>query len=134
MYLRRAGNGAFVSYELKGTSTEKVEWVSVETDGDGKPVTVREPNERTGEYSRKGMFCVAGKTYRNLKGFLRKQDGEWAEDIYGRKVLCTKEKYPCFDSYDYQNETRYFRWYFIREGDSISQVFVSDDRDKIYVT
>lgn len=79
-------------------------------------------------------FHVAGKTYLSFHCFLKSQDGEWGEDLYGRKVLCTREKFPCFDSYDYIHEHRYFRWYFIRNGNSISQVFVTDERDKVYVT
>lgn len=134
MYLRYAGNGEKVHYELKSHSTYAVEWVSMETDESGNPVTVRVPQESIREYSRRLPFTVAGKTYQNLRCFLRKQEGEWGEDVYGRKVLCTREKYPCFDSSDYLYEDRYFRWYFIREGNSVSQLFVSDDRDKIYVT
>ena len=39
-----------------------------------------------------------------------------------------------FDSYDRMHENRYFRWYFIRKGNSISQLFTADDRNKIYIT
>lgn len=134
MFLRHVGEGKFVHYELNSNSTEKVEWVSLETDKDGKPVAVREPVEVTTEYSRKSSFSVAGKTYPNFNSFLKKQEGEWGEDLYGRKVLCTKELFPCFDSFDYLHEHRYYRWYFIREGNSLSQVFVADERDKVYVT
>ena len=134
MYLRRVGCGEMVRYELKSYSTEKVEWVSMETDENGSPVQVRVPDSHICEYSRKHCFSMAGKTYQDLGHFLRNQDGEWGQDIYGRKVLCTKERYPCFDSSDYLYEDRYFRWYFIREGNAVSQLFAADDRDKIYVT
>ena len=134
MYLRRVGNGSGVSHELGFYSTEKVEWVSLETDSQGQPVTVREPDAQMVEYSKARKFSLGGKTYPNYRLFLKKLDGEWGEDIYGRKVLCTKEKYPCFDSYDYLHENRYFRWYFIRVGNSVSQLFVADDRSKMYVT
>lgn len=134
MYLRYIGNGAKFHYELGSYSTEKVEWVSLETGEDGKPVAVREPCESTHEYCKKHKFSMAGKTYQDVNHFLRSQDGEWGEDVYGRPVLCTKEKYPCFDSYDFLYENRYFRWFFIREGNSVSQLFFADDRDKIYVT
>lgn len=134
MYLHRVGSGSMVRYELTSRPTEKVEWVSLEADENGKPLVVREPNESTREYSREGKFTLAGKTYKDLNHFLRKTNDEWAEDIYGRRVLCTKERYPCFDSDDYLYETRYFRWYFVQKGASISLLFVSDDRDKIYAT
>lgn len=134
MFLRRVGEGKFVHYELNGHSTEEVEWAGLETDKAGNPVAVREPVEITTEYSRKSPFSVAGKMYPNFNSFLKKQEGEWGEDLYGRKVLCTKERFPCFDSSDYLYENRYYRWYFIREGDSVSQVYVADDWDKVYVT
>lgn len=134
MYLRYVGEGKTVRTELISYSTYEVEWVSQETDGEGKPTVVREPEEVTREYSKSAAFSLAGKTYQNLAGFLRKRDGEWGEDIYGRQVLCTRQKYPCFDSYDWIYEDRYYRWYFIREGNTVSQLFAADDRDKIYVT
>lgn len=134
MYLRRIGNGERFHHELGCYSTDKVEWVSKETDENGKPVVVREPDEYTLEYSKKDRFSLAGKSYQDYNHFLKKLDGEWGEDVYDRKVLCTREMYPCFDSYDYLYENRYFRWFFIRKGNSISQLFAADDRDKIYVT
>ena len=134
LYLRHAGTGEHIHYEHKSHSTEKVEWVSMETDEKGNPVLIRQPEEATHVFSKRAVFRMAGKPYPNFGLFLRKQEGEWGEDLYGRKVLCTKEKYPCFDSYDYLHESRYFRWFFIREGNTVSQLFVSDDRDRIYVT
>ena len=134
MYLRYVDRGKLVRTELISYSTVKVEWVSQETDGDGKPAVVREPKEVARECSKYAAFSLAGKKYLNLEGFLRKQDGEWGEDIYGRQVLCTREKYPCFDSNDWLYENRYYRWYFIREGNTVSQLFTADDREKIYVT
>ncbi len=134
MYLRRVDNGRTARYELSSHSTEKVEWVSMEKDEMGRPLTVRKPLEVTTVHGKTQSFSVAGKRYPNFYTFLRHQDGEWGEDLYGRKVLCTKEKFPCFDSYDRIYETRYFRWYFIREGNSVSQVFATDERDMIYIT
>lgn len=134
MYLRRVGSGDRFSHELGIYSTEKVEWVSRETDETGAPAEIRQPEEHTRTYSKWAAFSLAGKTYWNLKHFLRKQEGEWGEDAYGRTVFCTKERYPCFDSFDALYEDRYFRWYFIREGNSLSQLFVADDRNIIYVT
>ena len=134
MYLRRVGNGKGVRHELGFYSTEKVEWVSLETDEKGNPVVILPQEEHSYQSIKSLPFSLAGKRYRNYKHFLRKQDGEWGEDAYGRKVLCTREKYPCFDSYDLMHENRYFRWYFIREGNSLSQLFVADDRNTIYIT
>jgi len=100
MYLRRVGSGDRFSHELGCCSTEKVEWVSREADADGIPAEIRKPEENTRTYSKWGSFSLAGKTYWNLKHFLKKQEGEWGEDIYGRTVFCTRERYPCFDSFD----------------------------------
>ena len=134
LYLRRVGSGERFSHELGSYSTEKVEWVSRETDASGAPAEVRQPEEHTRTYSKWAAFSLAGKTYWNLKHFLKKQEGEWGEDAYGRTVFCTKERYPCFDNFDALYEDRYFRWYFIRRGNSLSQLFVADDRNTIYVT
>lgn len=134
MYLRRMGSGERFDHELGIYSTEKVEWISGETDETGNPAETRQPEQHTRTYSKWCGFSLAGKPYWNLKHFLRKQEGEWGEDAYGRTVFCTKERYPCFDSFDALYEDRYFRWYFIREGNSLSQLFVADDRNKIYVT
>jgi len=134
MVLRRVDRGATVHYELNNCFTEKVQWVSLETDQNGNPVKVRTPEEVTTIRSRKDRLTVAGKTYPSFQSFLKKQDGDWGEDLYGRKVFCVEELFPCFDSYDYLYENRYFRWYFIRKGNSLSRVFATDERDRVYVT
>lgn len=134
MVLRRVGKGESIRYELNGSSTERVQWVSLETDQDGNPVKVRAPDEVTTIHSRKDKLTVAGRTYPSFQSFLKEQEGDWGEDLYGRKVLCVKERFPCFDSYDFLYDHRYFRWYFIRKGNSISRIFSTDSRDKIYVT
>ena len=134
LYLRRVGSGERFEHDLGIYSTEKVEWVSPETDETGAPVKTRQPEEHTRKYGKHTGFSLAGKYYRNLNHFLRTQAGEWGEDIYGRTVFCTKERYPCFDSFDALYEDRYFRWFFIRQGNSLSQLFVADDRNTVYVT
>ena len=134
MYLRRVGNGKGFRHELGFYSTEKVEWVSQETDENGNPIVILTQEETTRESSKNLPFSLAGKKYLNYNHFLRKQDGDWGKDIYGRTVLCTRERYPCFDCHDRMHENRYFRWYFIRKGNSISQLFAADDQNKIYIT
>ncbi len=134
MVLCRVDRGKTVCYDLNSCFTERVQWVSLETDQDGNPVKVRVPEEVTTVCDRKDRLTVAGKTYPSFRSFLKKQDGEWGEDLYGRKVLCIEERFPCFDSYDYLYENRYYRWYFIRRGNSLSRVFVTDEQDKVFVT
>lgn len=134
MVLRRVERGKSIRYELNGSSTERIQWVSLETDQDGNPVKIRTPEEVTTICGRKDKLTVAGKTYPNFQSFLKEQEGDWGEDLYGRKVLCVKERFPCFDSYDLLYDHRCFRWYYIRKGNSLSRVFVTDERDKVFVT
>ena len=45
-----------------------------------------------------------------------------------------KWRFPCFDSFDYLTENRFYRWFFIREGNSISRIYAIDTKPNIYVT
>ena len=119
------------------TSVYKVEWVSREKGEDGSPLEIREPQEKEAVYTRGSVFTAAGKRYCGLNGFLhglKEIDEDWAEDQYGRKVLCVKWRFPCFDSFDYLTENRFYRWFFIREGNSISRIYAIDTKPNIYVT
>ena len=40
----------------------------------------------------------------------------------------------CFDSYDYANETRYYRWFFIKEKGKLTRIYYADERNRIQVT
>lgn len=134
MYLRIAGPGQPVHQDLRISAGKRVEWVSEQTDEEGNPVTVRVPQEHTTQYSKTKPFSMAGKIYPNLNSFLRKRENDWGEDLYGRQVLCLLERFPCFDSYDYMHEDRYYRWYFIREGNTLSCLYSSDGMETIRVT
>lgn len=134
MVLRRIGKDGVIRYESTSDFAETIQWVSLETDRDGNPVRVRDPEETTTIYRRNDELTVAGKTYPNFQSFLKHQEGQWGEDLYGRKVFCIRKKFPCFDSYDYLHEDRYFRWCFLRNGNSLTRVFSTDERDKIYVS
>ena len=41
-------------------------------------------------------------------------------------MLDMKERYPCFDSYDFATENRYFHWYLILSEGRMSQVYYDD--------
>ena len=97
--------------------------------------TVRKPEESTAEFAYPGPFTAAGKTYTSWQQLcaLTDKDGRFCRDIYGRDVFC-RERFPCFDSYDYLHENRYYRWFFLRDGDKLTRVDYTDERRKITVT
>ena len=92
----------------------------------------------------KDMFAAAGKLYLSEKQLTHKQIGEYKgawnykptpiyEDVYGRKVIALYERFPCFDSYDYLHENRYYNWYFIKHGGKIAVVYTEDGRAHVDV-
>lgn len=111
-----------------------LKWVSKEVDEDGNPVFERKPKESVTKYKRSEPFYAAGKEYKNFYNFLKSEDGALGEDVYGRTVVCTKQRFPCFDSYDYLYENRYYHQYFIRHGNTLTEVHIADDSDIVRVT
>lgn len=134
MYLHYVDRGNRIKYDLTSQFTEKVVWIHGEVDSDENPVVQREPEEVSFVCSRDSEFTVAGKTYPNFDSMLKACEGNWGVDIHGREVFCYNELFPCFDSYDYATETRYYRWRFIREGNRLSRVYASDTGDIVFVT
>ena len=130
------GNGTKVNYEPGGLYGAKcLWWVSEETDLEGQPIFIRESCESTNKQSAELPFTAAGKVYRNL-GQLSPQnviDGI-DTDIYGRLVLCYRERFPCFDSYDYLHEHRYYRWFFLKEDGKLTRIYTADESGWIFVT
>ena len=88
----------------------------------------------------KGMltdgFTAGGKHYQNLRQLCGKTPNAEGlyRDIYGRQILCVKERFPCFDSYDYLHENRYFRWFYLLEDGKLTVVYTADERDLVEVT
>ncbi len=97
---------------------------------------VRVPQEKKLELPYLGIFKAAGKTYTGLNGLCcKKSDTEdLYYDVHGREVLCVAELFPCFDSYDYMNENRHYRWFFIREEGKLTRIYHSDTMPKIEIT
>ena len=116
-------------HQLRVDSGRKIEWVA----DDGN---VRIPEEQSKEFSYPGFFNAAGKRYLRWKDLCTNPDesGFLCRDIYGREVLYITELFPCFDSYDYLNETRYFRWFLIKADGKLTRVYCADDRGVIQVT
>ena len=81
------------------------------------------------------LFTAAGKAYHSAAQL------EWQStmsphiclDIYGRPVACFWERFPCFDSYDYLYEDRYYRWYLIPCGENWTVVSTEDGSNRIMV-
>lgn len=116
-------------YELSGYACSEVVWEL--PDG-----SVRVPQEKTQRVHYPGPFIVAGRLYTAWEQLCAKEDasGQNYRDIYGREVAYLGERFPCFDSFDYAHEKRYYRWFFLRENDKLTRVFYTDERNKIFVT
>lgn len=99
--------------------------------------TVRIPEETTRKFSHVGIFRAAGKLYSSRSQLCARQtdaDGTRFLDIYDREVFACRERFPCFDSYDYLYEHRYYRWFFIRHMDTLTCVYCEDERPGVQVT
>lgn len=104
-----------------------LKWVSQEGE--------RIPQPRKTTYPLLTGFSAAGKYYPSLRQLLAEDLGDrLCRDIYGREILCLKELFPCFDSYDYLNENRYFRWFFLRHKGRLTMVYYADQRKTLEVT
>ncbi len=81
-------------------------------------------------------FSAAGKSYCSWQQLCAEESqNEYVfSDIYGREVFAYKERFPCFDSFDYLHENRYFRWFYIRQADKLCCVYLADGRGTVKVT
>lgn len=129
MVLQPTGRGESVHYPLSSYSTSRMKWA-------GKDGSVRLPQQTSKKYSGIGGFDAAGKHYFSIRQLCAESDeqGVWCRDTYGRRVFCVRERFPCFDSYDYLNENRFYRWWFIREGNVLTRIHVTDGQGGIFVT
>lgn len=136
LLLKMIDNGRKAQYYGNTYSTYKVLWVSREKSSDGGPYFVRNPEEETTEYPKTTGFSAAGKKYLSLRQLTAETEerNNWCRDCYGREVFCVKERFPCFDSYDYLHENRYYRWFFLRENGKLTRVHYADGQNSIYVT
>jgi len=131
--IRVCGSGSNIRYPGCGYSSVKIQWVS--TDAQGSE-TIRTPKPADETYRVWGGFQAAGKHYRSLEQLFVQADPTktWCRDVYGREVLYLVDRFPCFDSYDYLHEDRFFRWFFLREGNKLTRIQYTDESDTIYVT
>jgi len=115
--------GPYVSY------TYSVIWLE---NGKEKP----RPQESSREFQLASGFEAAGRKYVRLSQLLTEKINDSGEykDIYGRRVFEVKERFPCFDSYDYLHENRYYRWFYIQEDGMLCCIYYAEQRDTVKVT
>ncbi len=128
--IRRSGCGG-ISYD----STVRLEWVSRERDARGEPRRTRRPLG-VKLFFPAACFMAAGRPYFGLAMLAahREKGSPWAKDVYGRDVLVMTERFPCFDSFDYLHEDRYFRWYLLCHGGKFTCVCHTDKTPAVTVT
>lgn len=98
-------------------------------------VRSQEPTEKVFTYP--GVFTAGGRPYTSVSQLCAKkldEGGHICRDIYGREVFVQWERFPCFDSYDYLHENRYYRWFYICSGDQLTCVYYADQRDRLEIT
>lgn len=135
MVLRSIGRGESVRSRLCCRATQRLEWISRETDPQGQPQRTRTPEEHTRTHLSPLPFTAAERLYTSLSGLTAHKltDGTYL-DCHGRRVISLAERFPCFDSYDYATENRYYRWYIIVEAERLTRVYTEDDSPQLYIT
>lgn len=120
---------AGIDHELRWDGGREIYWAA--PDG-----TTRIPEETQKTFVYPGPFMAAGKPYVGLRALRAQQDetGHICKDLYGREVFYLWERFPCFDSYDYANENRYYRWFFIKEDGKLTRIYHADERKTLEVT
>lgn len=130
MVIRACGGGEPARYPGCRYPTYRLQWVS-RTTGE-----VREPQETTRTYPAHLGFTAAGKQYQSISQLYAQHDERrtWCRDIYGREVLYLAERFPCFDSEDFLYEKRFYRFFFLREGEKLTRVQYTDESNTVTVT
>lgn len=99
--------------------------------------SLRTPEESKKTFLYPGVFWAGGRPYASIHQLCAEkldEEGHACRDVYGREVFAQWERFPCFDSYDYLYENRYYRWFYIRNNDQLTCVYYTDERNKIEVT
>lgn len=124
MLVKQSLSEVYVSYEYG------IRWKN--PDG-----SIRTPEESKRTLLYPGVFWAGGRPYTSIQQLCAEkldEEGHACRDIYGREVFAEWERFPCFDSYDYLYEDRYYRWFYIRSGDRLTCVYYTDQRQNIEVT
>lgn len=108
-----------------------VEWV----DNVDNPIQVRVPISTEATYLLSHGFFVGGQPYASLGELQYRWEGEhFFRDRYGHRVLEVRERFPCFDSYDYETENRCIRWFYVVSGGKLWCVSYQDSKGSVTVT
>lgn len=128
--LENLGPGGSIDHPGYWSGGLKVQWRNPETG------EIRVPEELNRSVSAFGPFTAGCRTYRNLSELEtgKTQDPQVFQDAYGRQVLRLRERFPCFDSYDYASEDRHFHWYYLKDGEKLVRIYYADDRKEIQIT
>ena len=97
----------------------------------------RKPEESKRTFLYPGVFWAGGRPYTSIKQLCAEkldEQGHICKDVYGREVFAQWERFPCFDSYDYLYENRYYRWFYIRNDNQLTCVHYTDGQNKIEIT
>lgn len=110
-----------------------VEWVNL-----GDSACARQiPQPCILKYSLRNGFRVGKMKYRSLSELqveVVDQERQLYRDIYGRIFAEIKERFPCFDSFDYLTERRYFHWLYLTENGALFLVYYEDQNDMVIIT
>lgn len=125
--LTKEPNNAFVQ------ERRFVDWVNLEDSMcDG-----RIPQPCIHKYSLGSGFRIGEMAYQSLSELCAEvldQERRLYRDIYGRVFAEIRECFPCFDSFDYLNENRYYHWLYLTENGVLSLVYYEDEDEKVTVT
>lgn len=125
--LTKEPNDAFVN------ERRFVDWVNLE----GSTCTRRIPRPCIRRYSLRNGFRVGKMEYRSLselRAEILDQEKHLYKDVYGRIFAEIKERFPCFDSFDYANEDRYYHWLYLTENGRLFLVYYKDEDERVTVT
>ena len=114
-----------------------VEWISEKTDGQGQPEVCRIPEPKEYKFKVSDGFRAAGMLYTSVSAMavlpIDSEKGRF-KDMFGRNVLVVRERIPCSDSGDNENENRYYRWLYIIFKGKLTCVYYAEGSDTVEVT
>lgn len=136
MIMESCGSGDWVRHPGYSCASVKLRWVSHTGGSNAAPAEARIPTEHTEIFPVGKSFTAAGKRYKNLRQLFARTDEKctWCRDKYGREVLYLRERFPCFDSFDAMDESRFYRWFFLREGGRLTRIYYMDGGFEVHVT
>lgn len=118
-------------------TTRDVVWISEETDEKGQPLFMRIPEERKTKYEQGKGFQVGEYHYSSVEQLTSRcidEEKKIYQENYGHTVIEIEERFPCFDSYDFMYENRYYHWIYFVADNKLNCVYYEDESKFIEVT